>query len=446
MIADVAAVLGTNLMYLAAGLGLTRAVGLWRAPRAGVSWLPVAYMVGVGAVGVACTLELIAGWSLQFWQAAATCGALALAGALPSSSEEDGAGERGSRRPSPLAVALTVLLALVVAECAYQALDTWDAWAMWTMKARALVLLGGLDPHLFASSAYTGAHLDYPLLLPTVQAVAFRAMSSLNTQVVHMQSALLLAGWIAASARLLRGRGERALVLPALGLAAVAPATLSLIEEGYADIPGALFMALAGLCAWLYLDTPRLHWAGCTAVFAAAGASTKREAWTFALGLFVVAIVYARVRKRPIVPLVGGLALVAATIGAWLGWLAAHGVTGHDDEPISKSLNPAYLGHRITRAIKAVYWLANYSARPSLWLILLPLTVLVAALALRRGGRRDVAWFFAPLFVLQYAALVWAFWISKAPIQWHLDHAAPRVVSTPLFLGASFIPLLVRRG
>ena len=445
MIGDIAALLAANVGFLAVGLGLTRGVGLWTGSRGALSWLPVAYMVGVGTVGIAAELALIAGLSLQLWQIALGCCVLASVGAVLRRDRDEPGPDIGWISFSGqriLAIGLGVLLALLLVETAFQALDTWDAWAMWTMKARALVLLNGLDPSLFANAAYA-PHIDYPLLLPALQAIDFRAMASLNTQVIHLQSALLLVGWVTASARLLSGRAERLTVLPALGLALVAPATLTLIEEGYADIPGALFMALAALCAWLYLEEPSLRWAALVAVFATAGASTKREAWTFALGLFVVTLIYGARRKVPLGPLVAGLVLFVFTIGSWLAWLASNGVSGHDDEPIGKTLDPGYLAGRVDRAFKAVYWLANYSLRPSLWLIGLPLTLIVAVIAVKTGNGRSVALFLLPLLAVEYAALVWAFWISRPAIGWHLAHAAPRVVSTPIFVAVTFLPLLL---
>lgn len=449
MTGNVTALLAANLAFLAAGLGLTRALGLWVSARGALSWAAVAYMAGAGAVGIAAELALVAGLELTRGQVLAGCVLLAALGLLRRRAGSDHVERTRERAAWPLKAAVGVLLGLLLVESSFQALDTWDSWAMWTMKARALVVLHGLDPDLFANSAYAGAHLDYPLLLPALQAIDFRAMEALDTQVIHMQSALLLIGWLLASARLLRGRADELTIWAGLGLAVVAPASITLIQAGYADVPGAVFMALACLCAWLYLEQPQWRWAGLLAVFATAGASTKREAWTFALGLFLLTLLFAARRRRPLPPPLAGLATFALTIGAWLGWLAHHGITGHDDEPLSKTFDISYLTGRIDRVGKAVVSLASYSGTPSLWLIAVPLTLVAAAIALRSGRGRGVALFLLPLLAIQYAALVWAFWISRAPIDWHLTHASPRVVSTPVFVAASFLPLLIaaqRRG
>lgn len=445
MIGNVLALALVNACFLAAGLGVTRAARLWSSGRGAVSWLPVSYVCGVAAVGIATEFALIAGLSLSRWQIITGCALLASLGLVWRAPFRENLNERGTSLTAwPIKVALAISLVLLVGESVFQALDTWDAFAMWTLKARALVLLNGLSPDVFANALYP--HIDYPLLLPGLQAIDFRAMGDIDTRVIHVQSALLLVGWLLASARLLRGRADAWIVWAALGLATMAPATYTLIQEGYADIPAALFIALAALSAWRYLEQPQAAWAVLVAVFATAGAETKREGWTFALGLFLVALAYAAKNKRPVRPLLAGLALCLVTVGAWLAWLAHYGITGHDDVPVSRSLDPRFLVSRVDRAGKAVVSLADYSPRPYLWLVILPMTLLVALLALRDSKRRTVASFVLVTLAVEYCALVWAFWISRAPIHWHLEHAAPRVVATPAFVAAAFLPLLVGRG
>jgi len=53
-------------------------------------------------------------------------------------------------------------------------LDDYDGWAIWGMKGKALFLIGWADPSLFAAAAAEPAHRDYPLLVPSLEAVASR--------------------------------------------------------------------------------------------------------------------------------------------------------------------------------------------------------------------------------------------------------------------------------
>ena len=53
---------------------------------------------------------------------------------------------------------------------------------MWAMKGHALELYGWADPKLFANDSIFFLHLDYPLFLPALEAVAFRAMGGFDPQ------------------------------------------------------------------------------------------------------------------------------------------------------------------------------------------------------------------------------------------------------------------------
>ena len=103
-----------------------------------------------------------------------------------------------------------------------------------------------------------------------------------------------------------------------------------------------------------------------------------------------------------------------------------------------------FLLGRLDRVVHAIVSLADYSVRPSLSLAVVPITVVAIVLAYRRTSQ-DVACFLTAVLALEYAALVWAFWISRENVNWHLQHAAPRVVATPVFVAATFVPLLAGR-
>src|SRR5436189_4579843 len=52
-------------------------------------------------------------------------------------------------------------------------LDTWDSWVNWAMKARVIFTENGFGPALYADASRVITHLDYPLLLPLLQAWVF---------------------------------------------------------------------------------------------------------------------------------------------------------------------------------------------------------------------------------------------------------------------------------
>ena len=64
MIAHLLGLAAANLCFLAAGAGMGRALGLWRAPRELPGVAAPVYLVGVAAVGILAEWALVAGLDL----------------------------------------------------------------------------------------------------------------------------------------------------------------------------------------------------------------------------------------------------------------------------------------------------------------------------------------------------------------------------------------------
>ena len=88
-------------------------------------------------------------------------------------------------------------------------LNRYDAWAIWALKGHALYAFGWADPAVFAGAAYRFANLDYPILLPSLEAIDFRAMGAFDTRVLHLQFLLLLVAALAALGAVLRDACRR---------------------------------------------------------------------------------------------------------------------------------------------------------------------------------------------------------------------------------------------
>ena len=80
MIGDVLALLAANGCFLAAGVGLGRALGVWTSRADLVGAVGLLYMLGVAVCGSLAAFALIAGLSLELWQVLVGCGLLALTG------------------------------------------------------------------------------------------------------------------------------------------------------------------------------------------------------------------------------------------------------------------------------------------------------------------------------------------------------------------------------
>lgn len=446
MIRDGLGLLGANASFLAAGAGLSRPLGLWRTWRELPGVLAVAYVAGVAAVGIAATLLLLAGLALAAWQVLLLSALLAGLGLVPVSLAAAfdpplRSSQGGRRLAMAVAALLGVYLLALLARSWYEPLFHWDAWAMWTLKARALVVLDGLDLRVFAGAAYRSLHLDYPLFVPALEAIDFRFMGRIDTRVVDVQFWFLFAGFLGAAAQLLRDRVPALLLWPALLLLGVAPSLAIQLRWSIADFPLALFFGLAALVGWRYLESGRLPFAALLALFAGAAWATKREGLAFVVLLYVLLVAFALARRVRVAPIVlAGVASLVAIL-PWRIWVSAHDLEP-TELPLGKAVNPSYLLDRTDRVGPAVRGLVEQAFKPGWWLAVLPLLLLAAALALRSRRGRPLATFVLCLVGLMFASLLWAYWGDRPEIQQHVAHTARRVVTSALVVSGLFLPLL----
>jgi hypothetical protein len=447
VIRDGLALLAANACFLAAGAGLTRPLGLWSAWDELAGVFAIAYVAGVAAVGIGATLLLVAGLSLTVWQVLLLCALLAATGlvsaTLGPSVDPPLRSAQGARRlAAAVAAVLGVYLLALLARSWYEPLFHWDAWAMWTFKAKALVLLDGLDTSVFAGEAYRALHLDYPLLVPALEAIDFRFMGRIDTRIADVQFWLLFVGFLGAAAQLLRDRVAPLVLWPALLLLGIAPSLAIQLRWSIADFPLALFFGLAALAGWRYVESGRAPFAALLALFAGAAWVTKREGLAFVALLYVVLLAFALARRVSVVPLLlaGAASLVA--IVPWRIWVNAHDLEPRE-LPLGKAVNPAYLLDRTDRVGPAVRGLAEQAFKPGWWLALLPLLLIAVVLALRDGRGRPLAVFTLTLVGLMFLSLLWAYWGDRPEIHQHVAHTARRVVTSALVVCGLFLPLLV---
>ena len=442
--AQALALVAANLCFLAAGVGLTRLFGFWRGPRDLVRVVGIAYMVGVAAVGVLASLLLVAGLSLSIPQVLVLCGVLAATGVLRTSKPFPPP-EPLSRplRAFVLAAAglLAAYLLALLALTAVQPMTGYDSWALWSVKARAVVLLGGLDADVFANPAYTSIRREYPLFVPALEAIGFRFLRDTDTYVVHLQFWFFVAGFFVAAAQLLRDRVSPLLVWPALLLLAVAPRFGRGLALGAADLPLALLFGLAVLAGWRYVDRPDPRWLALLVTFAAAAAVTKREGLAYVAVLFVALLLLARGRGLRVLPLAAAGALSFVPLGAWSIWRTVNDV-GAADTPISDFLSPSYLAEHGDRVWPALRALGREAFDPELWLLLPLVLILAAVLAFAAGRDRGTAVFAAGLVAVLFAWIAWGAVVHKASVEGFAAKTAHRVAATPSVVAALLLPVL----
>jgi hypothetical protein len=434
VIRSLAGLVLANAVFLAAGVGIVRLLG-WRVRR----HFGMAYMAGLATVGVLSTLLLMAGLSLRVWEVLVLCALLHLLGFVPRDRPEDELPRIERRIALPAGGLLGVFLLALLAQCVYQPLNTWDAWSDWTMKARAIVLLGGLKPSLFANHAYTSLHLDYPVLVPSLEATDFRFMGHLDGQVLHVQFWFLLVGFLVAAYELLRDRVPQALLWPALLVAGIAPAFVDNLTSADADVPVAVFFCLAAVAAWRYLVTRDRRDVWFFALMAGAALATKVEGEVFVAALLVLLAVFVAATRRPLAPLGPALGWCLVSIVPWQLWISHHDV--HSVTPLRKTLSPGYLASRTDRISPWVHWLLQQSVNRD-WIAILPIAVAasVAVLLARRG--RGESLFPIAVIVAVFLCLTWGYMARPLGIQEILVTAGRRTLTTLVLAAAIFLPVL----
>jgi hypothetical protein len=417
----IARLLLANLLELGAGIGVA---ALLRLP-----W-GTSYLAGLGVVGIlSAHLALV---HVTFgWEALVVTCALALGlgkrfGELPAIS---------LRRPRLGLVGWVSFLALAVlfvhAWSVFRAkpLDDYDAWAMWGMKAKALTLFGWADPHLFASSGAQPLHLDYPLLVPSLEAVAARATGGFDSQAIHLQFLLLGVAGLAAFYAYLHKAVSRRLTWIWLVVLGAAPAFGGQLLTAYADIPLALFVGAAVLAgaAWVGNGAPGIPLA--SVFFLACAALTKNEGVVYTAALLIAFLVATR-RLRAVV--ITGL-LVEAALVPWQVWLAARHV--HSDTILTvHSLEVRHPGI----APLALHALLRPALSLETWPLILPLFGIAVLLA----RATHVAVFAAAFVVVSFFGLDWIYVVS--PLEWsnYLSYSGDRVIDGALVGAAVLTPLL----
>ncbi len=433
----VAGLLGANALIVCVGLGVLPWLGVARSWRELLSRCGLAYLCGLVATGIlAAHLALVHvsfGWI-----------ALVLAAAV---SVVSGAWHlRGSERPVRTrprwpavgaAAALAALLAEYARAFAVAPLNRYDAWAIWALKGHALYAFGWADPAVFAGSEYRFANLDYPLLLPSLEALDFHAMGAFDTRLVHVQFLLLLVAALAALGTVLAGRVSALVLWLLLGAVALAPAVFDQLLTAYADLPLALVFAVgvAAAARWLVTDE---RWPLAVATLCFAGALLlKNEGALFVAAAFagLFAAAYGRWRTLAV-----ALAIDVLLLLPWKLYVRAH-----DLRDINYSLTDTFDVHHVSGRLGvgpiAFRTLGREMADPRQWGLLAPLFVVLLVFAAARGAR-SLALFGAVTVLLSWLGLSWIYVISHFEYSSYLDSTKSRVVASVILAAAALIPLL----
>ena len=432
-----AALLGANALMLVAGLGMLPLLGAARSWRLLVFRCGLAYLCGVLLVGiVSAHLALV---HVSFgWIGLAVTAALSVAFCAW---RLNGTERPGRRRLDWIdAVGFAALIALIVdygRAFRVASLNRYDAWAIWALKGHALYAFGWADPVVFAGASYRFANLDYPLLLPSLEAVDFRAMGAFDTRLLHVQFLLFLVAALMALFALLRDRVPSVILWLSLFALALAPAVFDQLLTAYADLPLALVFGVGVAAAGRWVITNE-RWALAFATLCFAGALlTKNEGSLFVLAVFLGLLAAAHARWRALA--------VAAAIDVLLLLPWRIYVHSHNLRDINYSLGDSFdydhLRGRLGVGPTALRTLAGQMLDPGQWGLLLPVFAVLLVAALLTGLRA------LPLFafvwtIVAWLGLSWIYVISRFEYSSYLDSTKERVVVSVVIGSATLIPLL----
>jgi hypothetical protein len=441
-----------RLVSLAAGfVAVGVVVGIVLGIPARRGWLPsllgIAPAVGIAVCGLAATVGAMVGLDVGL----VTTAVLVLVGV--------GLAWRiARRRPLSLgtlrapqtslpALAVELAFAPLYAALAYgivrlsaaTPLDTWDGWALWAPKAHALFAEGDVWGPVFRDPEYVMQHQEYPVLLPSVDALTADAIGRFDGNLADIgQAMILLAFGIAAWGIL------RLLVAPPLAAAVGfvltgSTALIGNVDANYADTAVASFTAIGVLSLLVWLARGASTMLVVSALFLTTAALTKNEGLLFAIAAFASAAVLARGFGR-------SLAAVAWFAVAVLALPAAWGIVDRLNGPGAKNVDVGILLHP-ARFVAATDRIPTAASRlveemGEGWSLELGLV------GLGIGAACWTRQWWPALFVglwglLGLAALVIVYFLGTAPIDWHLATSADRVIFSIVLAAATASPALV---
>ena len=431
------ALLGANALMLVAGFGMLPLLGIARSWRLLFFRCGLAYLCGILLVGiVSAHLALVHvsfGWTGLGMLAALSLGLCTWR-------------LKGTERPSwrrPGWIDTASFAALVALMIDYgrafrvAPLNRYDAWAIWALKGHALYAFGWADPVVFAGASYRFANLDYPLLIPSLEAVDFRALGAFDTRLLHLQFLLFLVAALLALFALLRDRVPSLVLWLSLFALALAPAVFDQLLTAYADVPLALVFGVGVGAAGRWVITNE-RWALALASFCFAGALlTKNEGSLFVLAVFLGLLVTAHTRWR-------ALAVAAsADLLLLLPWrIYVHSHQLHDiNYSLGDSFDYGHVHSRLGVGPIAFRTLAEQMLDPQQWGLLVAIfaALLAAALVL---GLRALPLFALVWTIVAWLGLSWIYVISHLEYSSYLDSTKERIVASIVVGSAALVPLL----
>jgi hypothetical protein len=436
-----------NVFILAVGAGVLWGIRGWRWWTELARLAGLAYLLGISAMTVAWTFELVVGIPIGAGTIVATGVVLVLAGIAVGRRRgfvAPGLRPDGWRFPGiSLFAAFFVAGIVVFFEGLFRAQRLagvgreWDSWANWLPKSKELYSSGRLEPEFL--SQITSQVPGYPPGPATMQAAVFHAMGSADTVTLHLQYWFLAVGFVLAVAGLLARRVHAAILYPLLLAFLVAPTLVEWITTVYADLPLGYLVAVGALLVVLWIDERKSWQLAATTILLAGGMLTKREGLLFAACVLLAGFAASFVdRRRAWKPLLF-VGLAAFTLALpWRIWVVAHGLPG--DGP-----QLGYLGAFSHLDVVRPAFELNVETLVDSDLWHFTPFLAIAAIVLAALARVWRVSLFAGVFLV--ATVVGGTWVSWSnPVAFNDLWPVQRYVAITVLVLAALTPLLLQRA
>ena len=445
MIREYTGLVALDLVLFVTGTAVLRGLGLARDRRGVVRFGGLSFIVGWACYGIVATVALTLRSPLGVRTTLGICIALAAGGLLVGRRVE--AANLAPAAPRylrlPVGRSFAVLLFAYLAVLAWrsvpgQADTNWDSWAFWLSKARSLYYFHGLDSGLGGFVHF--ANPDYPPLGPALEATNFHFMGSTVAAPLQFQHWLFAVAFFAAVAGLLRHRVAPELLWPALAAVAFMPRFGSYLGSSLPDETIGMLVALAAVCAALWLLERRLTYVLIMTILTTAAALLKNEGLVYGLSVVVVVAAVAwRQERRPLLA-VAVLAIPILALVPWKLWLVTHGVSASSPYYGLHDLAPSHLVAARGRLGTSIVDVAGYLVSPSRWLFVVPMALIAVVVA----RRQPLLTVLVGVFVFfSLAGLLLIYWIGSIPLHFWLATSAERTVMAIVITCGVLIPLLV---
>jgi 4-amino-4-deoxy-L-arabinose transferase-like glycosyltransferase len=329
----------------------------------------------------------------------------------------------------PLATVAYCVLVVTVAAVAFGAYET-DAFAIWGLKAKVLATAPLLPrPQYFTDRTLSYSHLDYPLLVPALQAGVYAMLGRFDDRWVKIIFPLMYVATGAIVYAALRRWLNRCIALLLVALLMGAPGVVRWAGPGVADVAVAMFGACAAWQAYEWIDRRDRRALAAAVACCAFLAMSKPE------GVVMAALVAVSLLARSPRSSVIAIACGVIAILPWVIWSRGLPQTfeAYDTRFALANIRLS-LPRLATIARGIVEQVVNLQGWSILWILLL-----AAAAAGHRAFRRRATlavWFVLLLQLLAYAA---AYLVTP----WDLEIGIPMTIYRLLLQVAPLAVMLI---